>query len=180
MENNINVFTASEQTALGEYTNTASQALMNGHETLKNLMEGEVIKVVNDTYSIAKSVASDVSSLKSSVLNGFNNERDLMKIDFDDVYSDPVEAWSDKQAPKISCGFDLSSLSSGLTMNVAVGDNTTLFVKEDVSQPAGIIPLVLMADKVRIRHYDKEFTSTINSFHHFVNSIMVHLIWLSK
>jgi hypothetical protein len=36
-------------------------------------MEGEVIKVVNDTYSIAKSVASDVSSLKSSVLNGFKN-----------------------------------------------------------------------------------------------------------
>jgi hypothetical protein len=50
----------------------------------------------------------------------------------------------DGQAPKLSCGFDLS-LASGLTMNLAAGDNTTLFVKEDLSQPAGAIPLVLLA-----------------------------------
>jgi len=147
MENNINVFSASVQTALGAYTQEASQALANGHETLKNLLKGEVMKVVNDTYSIVKNIASDVTLLKSTRFDGINNERDLTQNEHDEAYSASIDVFNDKLVPKISCGFDLSSLSSGLTMNVAEGDSTTLFVKEDMSQSADAIPLVLLADE---------------------------------
>ncbi|KAL7486824.1 hypothetical protein ACHAW6_012424 [Cyclotella cf. meneghiniana] len=141
MENNINKFTESVQTYLGKYTNNASQALANGHEMLKDILESDVMKVVNDTYSLVKIIAS------SPGFNGINNGRDLIENELNNAYSASDESMSDRQAPKISCGFDLNSISSGMTMNVPVEDNTTLFVKEDMSQAAGAIPLVLLTEE---------------------------------
>jgi len=163
MEDNINKFTETVQTALGEYTDTASQKLADGHETLKEILQDQVLKVVNDTYSILQSMSSDVASLKSTGFNVVNNERDLMKNEPDGIYSASVEVMKNREVPKISCGFDvsLSSLVSSLTMNVAVGDNTTLFVKEDMSQSAGAIPLVLLAEGNRTT--DLSITVTVRS-----------------
>jgi hypothetical protein len=156
MENNINQYTEKVQHELGNYMESVSQQLVDGHNTLKILLEGKLLKVVNDTYSIVKTIAS------RTAFNGVNIEHSFMRNEPDDTYYVSTAQISDNPARKVSCGFDLSSVSSGLTMNMAVGDNTTLFVKEDISQPAGAIPLVLVADEVRKMSYGKELWSLTN------------------
>ena len=145
MVNSILEITTDGQNNIGTYIQNSTGTLARHHETLnKTLAKNHEI-----LYKLLLDIASDVKFLKKPGFNGINGEQDLMKNELDAETFAYVEVLGDKQAPKISCGFELLSHASDLTMNVAVEDNTTLFVKEELMKTAVAIPLVLLADEVR-------------------------------
>ncbi|KAL7521065.1 hypothetical protein ACHAWX_005756 [Stephanocyclus meneghinianus] len=107
-----------------------------------------------------KTMLSNVTSMMLSDFKSVKNEHDLIKNELNVIDLALAESVNDRQATDISCKFDLS-LASHLTLNVVDGANSTLFVKEDTSQSAGVIPLVLQAEVSQIKEFfqDQELIS---------------------
>lgn len=118
MVNNINEWTTTVGNELGTYTRTVTTTLGGHHDLLNNKL----------------------TKIEDAVNKGFAA---LTKVNSTRTLTDSHEYNNDGQAPTL---FEDSSVASGLTMNLAAGDNTTLFVMEDSFQSAEVIPLVLLAD----------------------------------
>ena len=120
MVNDINKLSTDIGNKLGEYTQTVTTTLGDHHRSLNNTL----------------------TRIEAAVNKGFA----AMKVNSTRMLTDFYEDNHDRQAPRLSCAFEDSSLAGSLTMNLSAGDSTTLFVMEDISKSAEAIPLVLLAE----------------------------------
>jgi gas vesicle protein len=120
MVDDINNWTKDVGNYLGNYTKKVTTTLGDHHQSLSD-------KLTKIEEAVNKGLAA-------------------MKVNSTRMLTDNHDKDNDGQAPKLSCAFEGLSLANGLTMNLAAGDNTTLFVMEDISQSAEAIPLVLLAE----------------------------------
>jgi len=159
MFTNFQVFDSWNTVALGTINKNVvdqhsqmRENLQKRHTLMEKSIKDEIVDLSNllsDHYAklnkTVTQIASDLAPRKLTDFNSISSEHDFVTNEPDVTDLVLTEVLSEGHATKISCGFDVS-LARGLAMNVVNGEITSLFVKEDTSQSAVAIPLVVLVE----------------------------------